>query len=123
MLNQRQERFIQNTLLGKSATKAAEDSGYSPKTAYSIGARLLKKVEIQQRLAALQLVVSNGNVATVTERKEKLTEVIRVKLPDKVSAKERILATSELNKMGGDYAPEKHAVLGDIEITIVHKDK
>lgn len=34
-----------------------------------------------------------------------------------------ISAIAELNKMEGDYAPEKHAVLGDIVIEIVHRDK
>lgn len=34
-----------------------------------------------------------------------------------------IQAIAELNKMEGDYAPEKHAVLGGIVIEIVHRDK
>ena len=32
-------------------------------------------------------------------------------------------AIAELNRMDGSYPPEKHAVLGDIRITVVHKDR
>lgn len=36
-----------------------------------------------------------------------------------------ITAIAELNKMGGDYAPEKHAILGAIhvEVTYVNRDR
>lgn len=34
-----------------------------------------------------------------------------------------VQAIAELNKMDGDYAPEKHAVIGDIRISVVFKDK
>ena len=35
-----------------NATKAAEIAGYSPKTAYSAGGRLLKDVEVQAAIQA-----------------------------------------------------------------------
>lgn len=41
------EAYIAN---GGNATEAAKTAGYSPKTAYSQGQRLLKDVEIKQRL-------------------------------------------------------------------------
>ena len=123
MLNQRQELFCQNILNGKSATKAARDAGYSEKTAYSIGARLLKHVEITKRLAALQLAVSSGNIATKQQREEILTKIATEGHKEPITAQDKVRAIAELNKMGGDYAPEKHAVLGDIVIEIVHRDK
>ena len=43
--------------------------------------------------------------------------------PQTITAQVTIKAVSEHNKMEGDYAPEKHAVLGDIEIIIKHEDK
>ena len=53
-LNARQERFCREYAASMNATKAAAAAGYSERTAYAIGQRLLKKVEIASRIAALQ---------------------------------------------------------------------
>jgi len=50
-LKDRQKMFIAEYLLDRNATKAAIRAGYSPKTAYSQGQRLLKNVEIQKALS------------------------------------------------------------------------
>lgn len=110
-------------ITGKSATEAARLAGYSEKTAQEQSSRLLSKVIICERLATLQTAVATGNVATVTKRKEILTEIAQDTHKQPITAQDKVRAISELNKMEGDYAPEKHAVLGDIEITIVHRDK
>ena len=47
----KQRRFVQEYLVDLNATAAAKRAGYSEKTAYSMGQRLLKNVEIQ---AAIQ---------------------------------------------------------------------
>ena len=50
-LTAKQNTFVQHYLAnGFNATQAAKDSGYSEKTAYSQGQRLLKNVEIQKYL-------------------------------------------------------------------------
>ena len=123
MLNQRQELFCQNVFIGKSSTDAAKLAGYSEKTAYSIGPRLLKNVEITKRIVALQVAVTSGRVATKQDRLEILTGIADEKHQGVITAGERIRAISEINKMAGDYAPEKHAVLGNIEIKIKYEDK
>ncbi len=46
-LNSRQRRFVEEYLVDRNATRAATQAGYSKKTAYSIGQRLLKQVEIK----------------------------------------------------------------------------
>lgn len=46
-LNERQERFVREYLVDLNATQAAKRAGYSEKTAYSLGQRLLKNVEVQ----------------------------------------------------------------------------
>jgi phage terminase small subunit len=53
-LNAKQKKFIQKYLICFNATKAAIYAGYSKKTAYSIGQRLLKDVEIKAAIAAAQ---------------------------------------------------------------------
>ena len=46
-LNERQERFCNEYLIDLNATQAAIRAGYKEKTAYSMGQRLLKNVEVQ----------------------------------------------------------------------------
>lgn len=46
-LTEKQKRFIEEYLVDLNATQAAIRAGYSEKTAYSAGQRLLKNVEVQ----------------------------------------------------------------------------
>ena len=57
----RQRMFVAEYLIDLNATQAAQRAGYSMKTAYSQGQRLLKKVEIQQ---SLQEAKANREVRT-----------------------------------------------------------
>ena len=50
MLSPKQTLFVENYLVSSNATDAAKKAGYSEKTAYSQGQRLLKKVEVQERI-------------------------------------------------------------------------
>ena len=47
-MNERQKHFADEYIISKNATQSAIKVGYSEKTAYSIGQRLLKKVEISE---------------------------------------------------------------------------
>ena len=49
-MNTRQSLFVDYYSGCLNATKSALDAGYSPKTAYSQGQRLLKNVEVQEAL-------------------------------------------------------------------------
>jgi phage terminase small subunit len=51
-LNPKQQRFVDEYLVDLNATQAAIRSGYSKKTAYSIGDELLKKPEVAARVQA-----------------------------------------------------------------------
>ena len=69
-----------------------------------------------------QVANPNGRPKSILTKNEKLAllaEYARMN-PKKANPVEAI---RELNKMEGDYAPEKHAVLGDIVIEIVHRDR
>jgi phage terminase small subunit len=48
----RQTQFVAEYLIDLNATRAAERAGYSPKTAYSQGQRLLKHVEVKRAIQA-----------------------------------------------------------------------
>ncbi len=46
--------FAKEFIVDRNATQAAIRSGYSERTAYSQGSRLLKHVEVQAEIAALE---------------------------------------------------------------------
>ena len=50
MLNTRQKRFSEEYIIDYNATAAAKRAGYSNKTAYSQGQRLLKNAEIREAI-------------------------------------------------------------------------
>lgn len=52
-MNTKKSRFAQEYIIDLNATKAAVRAGYSEKTAYSIGQRLLKNVEVQAEIQRL----------------------------------------------------------------------
>lgn len=53
-MNDRQRRFAQEYIVDLNASQAAIRAGYSGKTAYSIGQRLLKNVEVQALIQTLK---------------------------------------------------------------------
>ena len=51
MFTVKKEKFVEEYLLDANATQAAVRAGYSKRTAYSQGQRLLKDVEVENRIA------------------------------------------------------------------------
>lgn len=76
-LSEKQERFCEEYLIDCNATQAAIRAGYSGKTAYSMGQRLLKKVEVQNRIAELGEAARTERTADAAEVMEYLTSVLR----------------------------------------------
>jgi len=54
MLTDKQERFAQAYVLHRNATEAAKTAGYSARSAYNQGYRMLKNNEIEERIADLE---------------------------------------------------------------------
>ena len=52
-MNKRQKLFAKEYIIDLNATQAATRAGYSEKTAYSLGQRLLKNVEVQDYIQKL----------------------------------------------------------------------
>ena len=68
MLNEKQESFIQHYVLTRNATESAKAAGYSSKSAYNQGYRLLQDEEIQQRIYdAEQEMTTDVNVISELE--------------------------------------------------------
>ena len=68
----KQERFVQEYLVDMNATQAAIRAGYSAKTAYSQGQRLLKNVEARQAIQEAQTKHREHTKVTVESLTEKL---------------------------------------------------
>jgi phage terminase small subunit len=66
-INFRQEKFICKFLESGNATESAIHAGYSEKTAYSIGQRLLKNVEIMKIIKKHRKEISREAELTVSE--------------------------------------------------------
>ena len=89
-MTERQERFCQEYSKLGNATQSAINAGYSEKTAYSSGQRLLKDVEIQQRIKELQGEIKNQNIADAREMQSILTSIIRSESEEEVIVVEGI---------------------------------
>lgn len=78
-LNDKQQRFVEEYLIDLNATQAAERAGYSKKTAYSQGQRLLKNVEIQ---SAIQEAMNNRSKRTEITADRVLNELAHIAFDD-----------------------------------------
>lgn len=76
-LTLRQKRFADEYLVDTNATQAAIRAGYSEKTAYSQGQRLLKNVELQTYIEEQLEKMHNEKIADASEVMIYLTSVLR----------------------------------------------
>lgn len=84
-LTQKQETFCRKYFEIGNATEAAIMAGYSKHTACVIASENLTKPNICERLYELNQLVEDATVATVLERKQRLTEIMRANIPDFIS--------------------------------------
>lgn len=76
-LTAKQKMFCDEYLIDLNATQAAIRAGYSPKTAYSQGQRLLKNVEVQEYIQKRINEKDSALIASQDEVLETLTRVMR----------------------------------------------
>lgn len=140
-MTDKQKRFADEYLITSNATQSAIKVGYSEKTAYSQGQRLLKNVEVKKYLDEKMQEISSDKVATAEEVIEYLTSVLRgesssetvvvegvgvgvsvarrmEKAPDE---KERLKAAELLGKRYGLFT-DKVNVEGSLPVMIVGED-
>lgn len=86
ILTQKQETFCLKYFELGNATEAAIIAGYSCKTAQTIAAENLGKPMIIERLKELRQVAEDTSIATVVERKQVLTEIIRERFGNFIKA-------------------------------------
>ena len=136
-LNAKQKQFYKEYVVDASATQSAIRAGYSKKTAYSQGQRLLKHVEGKKYLAELMAEKESKLIADQDEVLKYLTSVLRGKsqsteivvegvgdgcseareIKKAPSEKERLKAAELLGKRYGIYTDKVDAEV-DMELDI-----
>ena len=99
-LTAKQQVFVMEYMNDFNATRAAQAAGYSQRTAYSIGQRLLKNVEISQAINSAMTERKNQLIATREQRQEFWTAVMTDTEQDMRS---RLRASELLAKSEGDF--------------------
>lgn len=101
-LNEMQQAFADYYLKASNATEAAKKAGYSEKTAYSQGQRLLKNVEVKAYIEERLAEIKGERIATIDEVMQFYTSVMRGEEKDQfgldASLTDRIKAGQELVK-------------------------
>lgn len=128
-LTRKQESFCLNYFETGHAFNSAVAAGYSKKTAHVMGFENIRKPYIMRRLAELQAALeaktgkaADNSIATVEERRQRLTQFVREDIETKhgISRQSNNQAIAELNKMDHIYDPAK-MVFNDIKILVVRE--
>ena len=130
----KQEKFIIEYIKNQNATQAAIKAGYNKNTAYSMGQRLLKHVEIKKAINETLQAMKTDDMIEAKEIQELLTKIARGQEKDivvtqkgqiletKAKLSDRINALDKLAKIHGLY-DKKIEIQGQVPIVIVDGDK
>ena len=123
-MNAKQEKYCLEYLKDFNATEAAERAGYSKKTAYSIGGRLLKNVEIKKRIDELKMKQVKKSELKIEAIIKELMKIGFAKVDgDKIKTCDKLKALEMLGKYLGMFNKEKINVIPKINfITNLKED-
>ena len=107
----KEERFCEEYLVDLNATQAAIRAGYSVKTAYSSGQRLLKKVETRARIEELKALRSRRTGITAERVLEELAKISFVKATDVIDV--------ETAKVKENATPEDLACISSVKLKVI----
>ena len=120
---QRYDRFVSEMLVDGNVTRSAKAAGYSEKTAYSQGHRLLKNVEIANAIKAGQKDIAKRNELTIDdiikELEEARTAALTAESPQSSAAVAATMGKAKLLGLIVDKAETKTE--GNISIDISFK--
>jgi len=122
-MNEKQKAFADYYIELDNATQAAIRAGYSEKTAYSIGGRLLKHVEVQEYIKERMAGKDAQRIADQDEILAFLTQVMRGEVLDQLgfetSVRDRKDAAIQLGKRHGMWI-DKQQISGEVGVKIVN---
>lgn len=96
----RMEKFAEYYAESGNAADAARKAGYSERSAYSQGERLLRNDEVREYIQRLSEKERDDRILKASERQVLLSDIARDEMND---AGARIKAIDTLNKMTGEY--------------------
>lgn len=102
MLTEKQRRFADAYCETANATQAAKAAGYSAKTAYSQGERLLKNVEVKKYIRDQLEAAADERILSVTRVRAALSDIA---MSPSVKDGIRVRALATLIKAAGTNAP------------------
>lgn len=100
-MNQKQRQFAEYYAANPNATKAAIAAGYSPKTAYAQGNRLLKDAETLEYITQLQDAAKDKRIASIKDAKVFWSDVMN---DPNEKMTNRLKASELLFKSAGAFA-------------------
>ena len=81
-LKPKELKFAEEWLMTTNATQSAIKAGYSERTAYSAGNRLLKKVDVKQYIDERLAEMQESSIADTNEVMQFLSSTMRGDIPD-----------------------------------------
>lgn len=101
-LKPKELKFAEEWLKTTNATQSAIKAGYSERTAYSAGSRLLKKVDVKQYIDERLAEMQESSIADTNEVMQFLSSTMRGDIPDQFgldpALNDRIKAAELLGK-------------------------
>ena len=86
-INHRKQSFVTEYIQSGNATEAALKAGYSKKTAYSIGQRLLKNVEIMKKVKTHQETATHEAEITLIQVLKEIRHISLNSTDDRIKLK------------------------------------
>ena len=112
-MTDKQRVFAEHYAQSGNATQAAIAAGYSPRSAYSQGSRMLKNDEVAAFLRQLQADLAAKRTADAQEVRETLTAFLR---DGKQKTCDRLRAADQLLRSGGEYLTRRPAACPDADV-------
>ena len=128
-LTKKQKKFCDEYMKTGNATQSAKNAGYSKDTAYSIGNRMLKNVEVISYLKEKQNDEELDIKKEILKRQKALTDVLDKLLKgdeslgdvrDEVRYNLAVKYSEQLNKMQGAYIETPDNTINNTNITIIN---
>jgi phage terminase small subunit len=110
-LTEKQKRFCEEYLIDLNATQSAIRAGYSPKTAYRIGAELLQKTSVAEYLKTLREEQSKRTGITADE--------VLIELRNVAFAKAEILGRDKVKAL---ELLGKHLGMFEEKVSVTHEE-
>ena len=110
----KQQRFVEEYPVDRNATQAAIRAGYSKKTAYSQGQRLLKNVEVAKAIETGHEILRKRCAVSVESLTEELEEARLLAMADEKGASAAVSAIMGMAKLHGLVVDKKEMNMHDL---------